>query len=71
MKPFDLPDHFQMVVDPDYEFTNKYNLRWEARRETSYPSTFVIGKDGKVLYATVSKTHGGRPRTSNVVKALK
>ena len=66
-----LPENFHMLLDPDYKFTNAYNLRWDARRETSYPSTFVINEDGEITYATVSKTHGGRPKTGDVVAAVK
>lgn len=66
---FDLPDNFLFLLDPGYEFTNAYQLRWEAPRETAYPSTFVVTPDRKVTYAAVSKTHGGRPDTAAVVAA--
>jgi len=49
-----IPDHFLLVTDPDYTFTNKYNLRWDAPRETAYPATFVIQKDQKITFANVS-----------------
>lgn len=65
-----LPDHFQFLIDPDYTFTNAYHLRWDAKRETAYPSTFVIGKDGKIKYAKISMTHGGRANAKAVLKAL-
>lgn len=65
-----LPAGFQMVLDPDYKFTNAWGLRWDAPKETAYPSTFVIGKDGKVAYAKVSKSHGGRTNPDEVLKAL-
>ncbi len=66
-----LPAHFTLVTDPDYAFTNAYNLRWDAPKETAYPSTFVIDKAGKVRSATVSKSHGGRANAAEIVKALK
>ena len=65
----ELPDNFVFLLDPGYEFTNAYHLRWEAPGETAYPSTFVVTPDRKVTYATVSKTHGGRPKTAEVVAA--
>lgn len=65
-----LPDHFQFLIDPDYKFTNAYHLRWDAKRETAYPSTFVIGKDGKIKYAKISMTHGGRANAKEVLKVL-
>lgn len=67
----ELPEGFQMVLDPDYQFTNAYNLRWDAERETAYPSTFVIGDDGVIRFAKVSMTHGGRAKPDEVLEALK
>jgi peroxiredoxin len=65
-----LPDRFHLLIDPDYSFTDAYDLRWDARNETAYPSTFVLGKDGKVLYAKISMTHGDRAEAGDVLKAL-
>tara|TARA_R110002095_G_scaffold53535_4_gene46389 strand:+ start:1466 stop:2056 length:591 start_codon:yes stop_codon:yes gene_type:complete len=65
-----LPDNFHFLIDPDYKFTNAYNLRWDAKRETAYPSTFVIGKDGKITFAKISMTHRGRADAKDVLKAL-
>lgn len=65
-----LPTGFVLLTDPDYKLTNAWNLRWDAPRETAYPSTFVIGTDGVVNFALVSKTHGGRSRTKEVVEAV-
>ncbi len=64
------PDSFRLLIDPNYSFTNAYHLRWDAPGETAYPSTFVIGKDRKVLFSKVSKTHGGRSTFDEVLKAL-
>jgi peroxiredoxin len=64
------PNDFLFVLDPDYSFTKSYGLRWDAPRETAYPSTFIIGKDGKVLFAHVSKQHGDRVGPDAVLKAL-
>ena len=66
----ELPENFVVVTDPDYKLTNAYNLRWDAPRETAYPSTFVIGKDKKIVYAKVSNTHGGRAKPEEVIQAL-
>ncbi len=65
-----LPKPFRIVLDPDFEFTNKYALRWDAAGETAYPSTFVIDGKRKILFAKVSKSHGDRARTDAVLKAL-
>ena len=37
-----LPENFQILLDPDYTFTKSYGLRWDAPKETAYPSAFVI-----------------------------
>ncbi|AMV34538.1 thiol-disulfide oxidoreductase [Pirellula sp. SH-Sr6A] len=66
----ELPGHFHFVLDQDYGFTSRYGLRWEAEAETSYPSTLVIGKDGKVLYSKISRTHGGRAEAKEVLAAI-
>lgn len=65
-----LPEHFSYVTDPDYTFTNAYGLRWDAPKETAYPSTFVIDGQGTIRMVTVSKTHGGRAKAAEVLKAL-
>jgi len=66
-----LPENFYYVTDPGYEFTSDYELRWDAPRETAYPSTFVIDRDGVIRFAKVSKTHAGRAKASEAVEALK
>lgn len=65
-----IPDHFQLLLDPDYAFTNAYRLRWDEAGETAYPSTFVIQKGLKVAYAKVSKEHGGRSKPEEVLQVL-
>lgn len=64
------PADFVFLLDPDYAFTSAYELRWDAKNETAYPSTFVIGRDGKVQWAKVSKTHGGRSTATEVLSKL-
>lgn len=64
------PENCYLVLDPDYSFTNAYELRWHAKNETAFPSTFVIGKDGKIVFAKISKSHGGRSTVDEVLKAV-
>ena len=64
------PKDFLFVLDPDYSFTKAYGLRWDVPKETAYPSTFIIGKDGKVIFAHISKQHGDRVGAEAVLKAL-
>lgn len=67
----ELPAHFHLLLDPNYEFTNNWRLRWQARNETAYPSTFVIDEERKILFAKVSKTHGGRATPDEVFEPLR
>ncbi len=65
-----IPANYTLVVDPGYTFLNKYSLRWDAPGETSYPSTFVLNKSGKVLFAKISREHGNRATAAEILKAL-
>lgn len=71
LQDIERPADFVLVLDPDFSFTNVYGLRWDAKKETAYPSTFVIGADGKILFAQVSKTHGGRVSVAQALAELK
>jgi peroxiredoxin len=65
-----LPDNFELLLDPGYEFTNLYGLRWDAPKETAYPSTFLIDQKGIVFFSKISKSHGGRTRAAELLQAL-
>lgn len=65
-----LPKNFSFVIDPDYKFTFSYGLRWDALKETAYPSTFVIDPQGIVRFAKVSKSHGDRADIAEVINVL-
>lgn len=64
------PENFHLLLDPDYRFTNLYSLRWDAPRETAYPSTFIVGMDRKVRFAKVSTTHGGRSSAAEILSLV-
>jgi peroxiredoxin len=66
-----LPAGFDLVIDPDYAFTNAWHLRWDAAGETAYPSSFVVDKESTVKFAKVSKSHGGRASAGELVEAAK
>ena len=64
------PGEFLLLLDPDYTFTLAYGLRWDAPKETAYPATFIVGRDGLVTFAKVSKSHGGRTTAAEVLSRL-
>lgn len=59
-KQADLPSNIVLVTDPDYKVTDLYGLRWDAPHETAYPSTFILDRNGKILFEKISKVHGDR-----------
>jgi peroxiredoxin len=65
-----LPKSFHFLVDPDYEFTKAYDLRWDAPKETAYPSTFVVDAGGRITFAKISRSHGDRAKVGDVLEAL-
>jgi peroxiredoxin len=65
-----LPENFDLVLDPGYEFTNMYGLRWDAPHETAYPSTFLIDRQGVIFFSKIVKEHGGRTTAAEILDAL-
>jgi peroxiredoxin len=65
-----LPANFDLLLDPGYDFTNRYGLRWDAPNETAYPSSFVIDRNGLVLFSKTAKSHGGRVTGQEILDAL-
>ncbi|HMO85703.1 MAG TPA: redoxin family protein [Lacipirellulaceae bacterium] len=66
----DLPEPFIMALDPDFEFTNAWGLRWNEPNETAYPSTFIVDQRRRIQYRKVSQTHGDRSEVKEVLAAL-
>ena len=64
------PATFEMLLDPDYEFTNQYGLRWDAARETAFPSTFLLEQGGTIYFQKVAKLHGGRTTAAEILELL-
>lgn len=65
------PKDFIFVTDPDFAMVNAYGLRWDAKSETAYPSTFVIDRKGVVRFAKISKGHGDRSNAGNSLEEAK
>ena len=66
----EMPANFRILIDPDFAFTNAYGLRWDAPKETAYPSTFVLDRNGVVRFAETSRVHGDRVPVATALKAL-
>ena len=65
-----LPANVHLVVDPDYQMTNLYGLRWDAPKETAYPSTFLINKQGVIVWSKISTGHGDRTTAQDVLTQM-
>lgn len=66
-----LPPHFTMLLDPGYQFTNLYGVRWNSGKETAYPSTFLIDRQGVVFFSRVSDSYGGRTSAAEMIELVK
>ena len=69
-KQAELPSNVVLVTDPDYKVTNLYGLRWDAPQETAYPSTFVLDKQGMVVFEKISHSHGDRLSAQDALDRL-
>jgi peroxiredoxin len=65
-----LPENFVMLLDPGYKFTNQYGLRWDEPTETAYPSTFVLDREGVVVFSKSVKSHGARTTAAEILQVL-
>lgn len=60
-----------LVRDPSMQMVDEWGLRWNAPRETAYPSTFVINKNGRVAWSKISESHAGRSTADEILRELK
>jgi peroxiredoxin len=65
-----LPEGLRLVTDPNYALVNAYGLRWSAPNETAHPSTFVVDAGQTVRFAKISKDHGNRASSQDILQAL-
>ncbi|MFK8113298.1 MAG: redoxin family protein [Rubripirellula sp.] len=66
-----LPDPLIIVRDEGMEMVESWGLRWNASRETAYPSTFVLDGNGRVRWMKISKSHGERSSVAEILKELR
>lgn len=67
---FQFPANYYFTIDPDYSMINSYGLRWDADKETAYPSTFVINQAGEIVYSKISHSHGDRSDAVDLIEVL-
>ena len=65
------PENYRFLIDPDFKFTELYNLRCNAPKETAYPSSFVVDDQGVIRFAKISHSHGNRASSGELLEALK
>ncbi|MEO1523947.1 MAG: redoxin domain-containing protein [Planctomycetota bacterium] len=65
-----LPEPLLVLRDPGMAMVRDWGLRWDERRETAYPATYVIGPGQRVKWSKVSRSHAGRASVQDVLKAL-
>ncbi len=66
-----LPRPLTIVRDDDMKMVSDWGLRWNAPRETAYPATYVIDKNGRVRWSEVSSSHAGRTSAGEIIAQLK
>lgn len=67
----ELPAPLTLVTDEDMKVVKEWNLRWDAKNETAYPSAFVVDKGGVIRFGKISKGHGGRASAQEIIDAIK
>ncbi len=65
-----LPPNTHLLIDPDYKFTLQYGLRWDAPRETAYPTTFLIDHRGHIFFRKISTGHGDRTTAADLLPLI-
>jgi peroxiredoxin len=65
-----LPGNIHVVIDPNYDFTNKYGLRWNEPNQTAYPTTFVLDRTGMVFFAHRGRTSSDQTPATLALAAI-
>ena len=66
-----VPDPIVMIRDPGLKMVNEWGLRWNAPRETAYPATYVIKKNGRIAWSKISNSHAGRTTANEIITQLR
>ena len=66
-----LPEPLVIVRDEGMEMVQQWGLRWNALRETAYPATYVVDRNGRVRWKKVSRSHAERSSVEDILKQLR
>jgi peroxiredoxin len=66
-----MPPNFRFATDPELRWVSAHGLRWDAKDETSFPSTFITDRRGEIRFSSISKVHGARPATQQLLDVVK
>jgi peroxiredoxin len=66
-----LPQPLVMVRDDEMKMVDSWGLRWNALKETAYPATYVIDRNGRIRWKKVSDSHAGRSTVEEILKELR
>lgn len=66
-----MPDPLVIVRDQDMKMVTEWGLRWDVPRETAYPATYVIDRNGRVRWLKVSDNHAGRASVEEMLHELR
>ncbi len=66
-----VPEPLVLVRDPAMRMVQEWGLRWNAPRESAYPATFVINKNGRVQWSKISESHAGRSTAEEILRQLR
>jgi peroxiredoxin len=65
-----LPPNVHVVIDPNYQFTNQYGLRWAAPNQTAFPSTFLVSRGQTVIFAHTGHTSSDQTPPADTLAVL-
>jgi peroxiredoxin len=66
-----LRDPLVVVRDDGMKMVERWGLRWNTRKETAYPATYIIDRNGQVRWKKISKTHAGRSSVQEILRELR
>jgi peroxiredoxin len=66
-----MPSPIVMVRDPGMKMVTDWGLRWDAPRETAYPATYIIKKNGRIAWSKISTSHAGRTTADEIINELR